>query len=276
MALTGYDSLTSSTLEAVLESIDEKAAVLRIKGEAEGSALGSQGKVSCEGTAQFNRVTHLIERLELTRNESRRPGPVEAGLDVRSTHTVSRRPVAAPPELGDEALREFSLDTGPQRQMLQLVSPDGKYNLVHDRRWHTYWDDPKLVVLKRIEKGQVVAQCNLAAGPPAGRGRHQDPARFRDDIRKSLKQRFVQFLGAGEVDGDPAGGFRYKVGVQGREGDLSVLWNYYLVASPEGDQLLATFTLAADDVKAFADQDAEIIGSLQWYAPAAEEPARKP
>ena len=87
---------------------------------------------------------------------------------------------------------------------------------------------------------------------------------FRDDIRRSLKEKFIQFLGAGEVDGNPAGGFRYKVGVQGREGDLGVLWDYYLIANPEGDQLLATFTLAAQNVKDFGDQDLEMIGSLEW------------
>ena len=86
-------------------------------------------------------------------------------------------------------------------------------------------------------------------GPVAGKGRHQDPVQFRDDIRRGLKQRFVQYVGAGEVEGDPAGGFRYKVGVQGREGDLGVIWYYYLIASPDGDQLLATFTLAQDHLK---------------------------
>ena len=109
--------------------------------------------------------------------------------------------------------------------------------------------------------------------PPWARGSIRTSDQFRDDIRRSLKERFVQFLGAGEVDGDPAGGFRYKVGVQGREGELGVLWNYYLIASPEGDQLLATFTLAEKDAKAFGDEDLEIIGSLQWTRPAT---ARKP
>ncbi len=276
LALTGYDSLKSSSLEATLESVDEKEALLRIRGEVEGSALGGPGKVTCDGTARFNRATNLIEQVELKRNESREAGPVEAGLDVRSTLTIRRRPSAEPTELSDEALKEFTLETGGPRRLLQLVSPDSKYNLLHDRRWHTYWDDPKLVVLKRIEDGRVVAQCNLAAGPPAGKGRHQDPARLRDDIKRSLKQRFGQFLGAGEVDGDPAGGYRYKIGVQGREGDLNVLWNYYLVASPEGDQLLATFTLAEQDARAFADQDVEIIGSFQWYAPSGDNPPSKP
>jgi hypothetical protein len=276
VSLTGYDLVKASTLEATLERLDEKEAILRIKGEVEGSVLGGPGKITCQGTAQFDRAAGMVTMLELNRTESRQPGPVEAGLDVRSTLTVRRMPSTLPQELTDTALKEFPLDTGQERQLLQLVSPDSKYNLLHDRQWHTYWDDPKLVVLKRIEKGQVVAQCNLAAGPPAGKGRHQDPNRFRDDIRTSLKQRFVQFLGAGEVEGDPAGGFRYKVGVQGREGELSVLWNYYLIASPQGDQLLATFTMAEEDAKTFLDQDLEIIGSLQWYAPPPDNSPPKP
>ena len=172
------------------------------------------------------------------------------------------------PELTDEALANLPLDTSPPRQLLQLVAPDGKYNLLHDRLWHTFWDDPRLVVLKRFDKGRVVAHCNLATGPSVGRGKHQDLSQFREDIKRSLKERFVQFLGAGEVDGDPLGGFRYKVGVQGREGDLGVFWDYFLVASPEGHQLLATFTLAQTDAEAFGDQDLELIGSLQWAQPA--------
>jgi hypothetical protein len=270
-ALSGYDELKSSTMEATLEQLDSRAARIRLKGEVKGSALGGAGTVRCEGSLEFDRTAGLVDRLEVNRVESRQPGPVEAGLDVKSTLTVIRRPARTVPELEDSALAGLKLDVSRQRQLLQLVSADGKYNLLHDRDWHTYWDDPKLIVLKRLHNGKVVAQCNLAAGPNAGEGRHQDLAQFRDDLRRSLKHRFGQFVGAGEVDGDPAGGFRYKVSVQGREGDLGVLWNYYLVASAEGDQLLATFTLAEEDAAAFGAQDLEMLGSLQWYnVPAAK------
>ena len=120
----------------------------------------------------------------------------------------------------------------------------------------------------------MIAQCNLMAAPPRRRGRHQDTGQFRDDIRRGLKDRFVQFLGAGEVGGDPAGGFRYKVGVQGRERDLGVVWYYYLIASPAGDQLLATFTFLEDHVKLFGGQDLDLIGSLRWLAAPQSEPSR--
>ena len=43
-----------------------------------------------------------------------------------------------------------------------------------------------------------------------------------------------------------------------------IVWYYFLIASPEGDQLLATYTLAEDHMQEFGEQDLLMIGSLQW------------
>jgi hypothetical protein len=263
-ALSEYDVLTANKLEASLESDDGTKARMRLRGHIQGSARGGAGKMSCEGFFTFERQSARIDRLDVNRAEIRQPGPVEAGLDIKSTLTVTRQAVARPPALSDAALAGISLETTPDRELLRLDSPGGKATLLHDRQWHMYWEDPKLIVLKRLDGAQVVAQCNLSLGPNAGKGRHQDTSQFRDDIRRALKHRFVQFLGAGEIDGNPDGGFRYKVGVQGREEKLGIIWYYYLAASAEGEQLLATFTLAEDHVKLFADSDQQMIGSLRW------------
>ncbi len=268
-SLSAYDTLTVNTLEATLEAVDAGAARVRLRGEVRGSVLGGGGTMACDGSYTFDRKAGRIDFLTLNRAETRRPGIVEEGLDVKSTLTVTRRPAETPAVLADDALARLSLESGPERERLVAFAPGGRYALEHDRDWHTYWDDPRLTVLKRVERGRLVAQCNLAAGPNAGRGRHQDPGQFRDDIRKGLGGRFGRVLGAGEVNGDPAGGFRYKVGVQGRQGDLGVLWYYYLIAGPEGDQVLATFTLAETQAQAFGDQDEALIASLRWLGPAA-------
>jgi hypothetical protein len=263
-ALSEYDSLTSNKLEATLESADAPKARIRLKGQIQGSARGGVGKMSCEGFLTFDLNAALVDHLDLNRVESRQAGPVEAGLDIKSTLTVTRQAADPPPELSETALAGIPLEITPERELLRLNTPSGKAAVLHDRHWHMFWEDPKLIVLKRLNGGQVIAQCNLMVGPDAGKGRHQDPIQFRDDIRRALKQRFVQFLGAGEIDGNPAGGFRYKVGVQGREGKLDIVWYYFLIASPEGEQLLATYTLAEDHVQVFGEQDLLMIGSLKW------------
>jgi hypothetical protein len=272
--LSGYEALAVNKLEATLEALDEATARVGLAGEIRGAVLGGEGTITCRGSLTFDRKEGRIARLTLDRAETRKPGPVEAGLDIKSTLTVERRGVETPAELADDALAGLALDPAPERKLLVLIAPGGQYTLIHDRDWHTFWDDLRLTVLKRLDRGEVIAQANLSIGPNAGKGRHQDLGQFRDDIRRALGARFVAFVGEGEVEGDPAGGFLYKVGVQGREGKVGILWNYFLAAGPEGDQLLATFTLIADQAKAFGTQDLQIMGTLRWRDP--PEPSAKP
>ena len=262
--LSAYDTIAGNTLEATLATLDDDTAVVRLAGEVKGSILGGEGSIAFNGSFTFDRKAGRIGRLSLERAEARRAGPVEAGLDVKSTLVVTRSDADVPPELLEDAVAKLPVVPEAGRALLVMNSPDGKYSITHDRDWHTYWDDPRLTVLRRVARGEIAAQCNLAVGPNAGKGRHQDLGQFRDDIRRGLGARFAGFLGAGEVDGDPAGGFRYKVGVQGRQGEVGIVWYYYLVASPGGDQLLATFTMAESQHKAFGDEDVRLIGSLRW------------
>jgi hypothetical protein len=272
-SLSGYDALASNRLEATLETLDDASATLKLTGEVRGAALGGEGAISFNGQAGFDRELGRFTRLNLSRREVRKAGPVEAGLEMTSTLTVDQRAAETPPELGDEVLSSVPTDASPARLLLLFEPPEGKYTLLHDRNWHLFWDDRRVAVLKRLDQGEVVAQCNLSVGPDAGKGRHQDPNQFRADIQRALGKRFGQILGAGEVEGPPNGGFRYRVAVAGFEGEVGILWYYYLLASPAGDQLVATFTLGQAQTKAFADQDAQLIGSLEWKDAATPEPA---
>ena len=267
--LSAYDSLKTNGLQATLTSVDDNRAVVQFKGVIRGNVLGAEGTMTCEGTYTFDRKASRISELTVDRSETRVAGPVEAGLDMKSKLTVNRADAPTPKELTDEVLDTFSTKPDPNRELLLLTLSEGKATLIHDRSWHTYWDDVRLTVLKRLEGNDVVAQCNLSTGPNAGKGRHQDIDQFRADIKKGLAGRFSQFLGAGELEAetDTAVGFRYKVGVQGKQGDLGVIWYYYLLAGPEGDQLLGTFTLAANRFQSFGDNDERLMGSIHWITP---------
>lgn len=268
-SLSGYDTLDDNALKATLTTLDGAKAVVRLEGAVRGSYLGGPGTINLNGSFTFDRRAGRIESLEVARTEIRRPGPVEAGLDIKSTLKVARRGVEVPSELSDANLSGVPTELDADRELLLFKSPDGKYQLVHDRDWHIDWDSEKQTILKRLDKGRFVAQCNLAAGPNAGAGRHEDPVRLRDDIKKAAGPRFVALVGEGVVDGAPAGGYRYKVTIQGREANTDVLWYYYLMAGPGGDQVLGIFTLGLDQRERFGDQDLRLIGSFEWLGSAA-------
>ena len=93
--------------------------------------------MTCDGVLTFDRRMGWIDRLELNRNESRRPGPIEAGLDVKSTMTMTR---AAEPAPGHpDRRRPVAISpwrSTPRSERLLQVAPDGKSFLLHDRHWH--------------------------------------------------------------------------------------------------------------------------------------------
>jgi hypothetical protein len=273
-SLSSYDALAVNRLEATLESADESTARIKLSGEVRGAALGGEGVIEFTGDFSFDRKLARVDQLTVSRTEKRKPGPVEAGLQIKSTLRVDRRSVRVPPELGDASVAALPSTRGEGGELLLFRSADGKYMLLHDRDWHMFADSVRQTVLKRLDHGELIAQCNLGVGPSAGKGRHQDPGQFRDDIRRALGPRFVRFLDAGEVQGPPDGVYRYRVAVEGKEGDVGVLWYYYLIASPEGEQLLATFTLGQAQAKQFAEQDLQLIGTLAWIEPEEGRPNR--
>ena len=167
-----------------------------------------------------------------------------------------------------KAFRRVVIDvpsTGPVQLCIRAPGPGTwALSLLHDRDWHIYWDDDRQAIFKRLDRGEMVAQCSLSAGPNAGKGRHQDLDQFKTDLKKALGDRFLRFVGEGEVEGAAAGNFRHKVSVQGKQGDSQVLWHYYLIAAPNGDQVIATFTLGLAQQAQFAEQDLRLIGTFEW------------
>ncbi len=184
-ALSAYDALATNSLKAKLESLDETTATIHLAGDVRGAVLGGEGTMTLDGTLRFDREAGRIERLTLTRNEQRQPGPVEAGLDLKSTLTVTRTAAEIPAELSDEVLKALPTELQPGLDLLRYSLPEGNFHLLHDRDWHLFWDSTRLAVLKWLDHGEVVAQCNMVIGPEAGKGRHQDPEQFREDVRGS-------------------------------------------------------------------------------------------
>ena len=262
--LSDYDTIDANGLEAKLDSLDPDRAECRVGGTIRGSTRGGEGVIAFTGQFTFDRKSKRISKMKLSRDETRTQGIVEWGLAVKSTITVERVACETPGSLSDDAMAALPREGDSSLERLLLESPDRKYSLEHDRDWHLTLETPRQVVLKRLEKGDLLAQCNIAVGPFAGKGRHQDPDGFREDVKKALGPRFGQIVGEGEVPGPSEDDYRYKVGAAGREGSLDVLWYYYLIASPAGDQLLATFTLDAASSDRFGNRDEVLIGALAW------------
>ena len=149
---------------------------------------------------------------------------------------------------------------------LAYTGPGGRYRLEHDRSWFAFSEDDRQAVLRRLDRGTVVAQCNLVAGPTVESGAHPKADRFRDDVREALGDRFDRVIDAGEVAAPP-GEYRYRLAIRGRQGAEPIVWYYYLVSAASGRQLVAIVTLRESEVERLGRDDQRMIGSLRWLDP---------
>lgn len=267
-ALAEFEVLAANALVATLKSVNDDQATLTLAGEVRGAARGAEGKVTVNGSLVFDRRTMAITQLTIDRVASIAAGPVDAALEMKSTTKLVRSiETDSPAELNDEAVKKLPAVTPSQADWLLYVSPEGRWMFQHDRDWVLFWEDRRQTVFKRVSHGELVAQCNLAQAPKAPPGRHQDVEQLKADIRRALGSRFLRVLTEGEVAGGPAAGFHFKYAAQGREQDRGVLWLYHLLASPEGEQVLVTFTLGDDRARELGGNDDLTLATFQWVGP---------
>ena len=86
----------------------------------------------------------------------------------------------------------------PQEYLpLALESAAGQFTVQCDRRWHQMNDDPKLLGLRFVDRGDLVAQCNVAVVDKAEPGKHIDLSKFQQEIQQKLGDNFGQFVANG-------------------------------------------------------------------------------
>ena len=221
----------------------------------------------------FDRRANLVTGMTLQRAEVRKPGQVEAGLDLKGdAHRRAHPPADVPAELTDAALEGLDLNAPAGLKLLELKGTGGRYALLHDRDWHLFWDDARRTVLKRLDRGELGR-----AGQFRGRSRGGVPVGIRTPrssekmSRRPSATASSPFWGPGRSTATTAV-TPTSWSFRDARGDHDILWYYYLLAGPEGNQLLVTFTMNGTDKARFGDEDARLLGSLRW-TPAAKERA---
>ena len=91
------------------------------------------------------------------------------------------------PELADAALAELhSKET--EQSLFEYQAPGG-WGFQYDRRWHMMLDKPDSLALRLIERGDLLAQCNVSQLAQGRAWQTRQPDRFQEDVQKAPGQR---------------------------------------------------------------------------------------
>ena len=265
-ALFNLPKLTENAVDAKLESVDASTAKFTLAGHVSGIASGAQSTRTIVGELIFDRTHSAISQMTLSHSEERDAGPLGHGLRVKATYSFRRDFDGAIVHLNDSALEELPLKSNPATEQLVFAQPDGKYHFYFQRGWFVTLSNPQALVLRLVENGDFLSECHVLTAPTVSAGTHMKPEDFRTQVQQALGNQFQQFVQEGEVPA-PRGYWIYRLSVAGSSGQRPVIWNYHLIAGPQGQQLVFIFRVGADQIDEFGVRDLALVSTLEFEAP---------
>lgn len=272
-ALLGLDAVSQSNVECELTEVTGPRAKLELAGRVLGAIGGVGTEIEVKGKYRYDFDIHRVTGLGLLVKEQRSIGHVTTGLDVVAKLQLALGPAEDNRHLADQKLAQLTLSPRPETLLLQCESPTKKFTIGHARDWHLMTDSGELLALRLVDRGELVAQCNVSALPDVRPDNPPSLAKFQQDLRRSLDKSFGNFVEASESVN--SAGYRVlRVIVEGQISDLPLRWHYYLVTDQAGHAAVVAFTVETELVPRLGDADGELVASLQFTAePAVKTPA---
>ena len=255
--------------------VQNDVAEITIDGPLSGATKGVATQIELKGKLTFDFKRGMTNGLVLAIKEDRGLGYADPGLDVVAKLKLAIVPLPESKLLTGEVISNARLPQSDEPPPLEYFSKDKGYRFLHDRRWHVVGDTRELVVMRFVNRGDLVAQCNVM---PATKSLDKpiELDQFQADVQKALGQMFGRFENAAESS-TPSGLRMLRVIAAGTAEKLPIQWRYYTIHDKTGRAISLVFTLEAPLAEQFKDQDKPIVESVEFAEPSVAEtkPATK-
>jgi hypothetical protein len=262
-ALCGFDGLVSHDLVCKLESVKDNLATISLGGTAAGIELGASVKLKVIATVRFDLEAHRVVAVEWKQQDERDQGPVSPALAATVTVSLERTPEKEWTELNDLILTVVPQERNPAMTRLYYEDAKGRFTLRHARDWHLVARTDQHLVLRLLDQGDFVAQMTLTWWRKAEAGQHMTPEDFKDAMADvpGWEQSDVLKEECREMKTDK-GYWAYRLAATGKLNGLETLQYFYLIASPQGEQVVATFTLAPNRTTKLGTRDLDLVHGI--------------
>ncbi len=260
-ALIGLDAVSFSDVECVLGGVNEGIADLAAAGSVSGAAGGVSTEIELKAKYRFHLQQKRISYFALLIKEKRAIGHIGPGLDTVAKVLMVIHPLDKSQQLTSAAAEKAARSPALAEAPLRYTAPGGQFRFDFDRRWYVTGEEPKLTVMRLLDRGELVAQCNISA-MPSGQKTLPSLAEFQRDVQRSLGDKFGQFVSAAE-DKTERGYQLLRVVANGTVAQLPIQWIYYLVSDDQGRRVSLAFTMEQELVERFAHADRTLVRQLE-------------
>lgn len=262
-ALLGLDKIADCDVKSKLETLSDTSAMMTMEGRVEGAVEGVTTRMEIKAKYRFIRKTGRIDWFGMLVKEDRDIGHVNTGVELVARVQVQIKPDAACAQLTEKSLAGLLLEPSEEMSRLVFRSKTGGWEFYHDRRWIVTADERSHAVLRLVDRGELIAQCNVTNLAEVKPGKQVTLEEFQEDVKEALGESFGGFENASQQPG----GDNYRVlrvVAGGESSQLPIQWIYYLIANEQGRQVALTFTVEKTHSERLANADRALAETLRF------------
>jgi hypothetical protein len=268
-ALCHFDGLTGQDLECRLELVTDDLARILIKGTATGIDCGASVKTTVRADCEFDRKARRLTSVKWKETDERDQGPASPAMTFSMTVNMVRTPSDPVPQLHDYALTAVPEGPAPPGSMTALgySDPKKRFAIRYARAWQLVAHTDDFVVLRLLDRGDFVAQATITPLRRAAAGKSLSDEEFKELVNATPgwepeAEAKVEEIASPEKKGSSGDSIIKRLTVQGKLDGLSTTQYCYLVASPEGEQLVVSFTMTPEHVPALDTRDLALVRGI--------------
>lgn len=254
-AVFNLDAINQQQVTGTLKEVTDGVALVELAGKLSGAAGGVSSDIEFKAKLNVNVEQQAITWLAASIRENRAVGHARPGFETVTKLRLLTENCDVPPELNDQALAQLPRQDDAASQLLELVSEKGGYSMLHDRRWRRMTDRHDVAVLRMVDQGDLIAQCNISVLPALPKGQQLTLEGFQQDIGRGLGKSFEQFVEATQQLSDDKTLAISRVVAVGKVQDIPIQWIHYYLADNQGRRASIVFTLEQKLVERFGTAD---------------------
>ncbi len=143
------------------------------------------------------------------------------------------------------------------------VPHPGDSACLYDPRWRITRDEADSVAMRLIDRGALVAQCNVSVLSKVKLTESISLESFQKEVQQSLGKNFAAFEHAAERE-HPAGYRMLHTVAHGAVSDLPIVWHYYLLIDKQGRRAALSFTMEGRLLERFGEADRLILNEFRF------------
>jgi hypothetical protein len=269
--LFGLDLVTQHDVTLTLSEVKDNLAVISLQGKVAGAIGGVTTEIELTGKLNFDLAQRAVTWLALGYKENRAIGHAQPGFEIAGKLRLVAAPIRAAAEVNDQSLANLPIKATSSSTLIDFNAESAGYALLHDRRWNVMVDRHDVTILRMVDRGDLIAQCNISRLPQLAAGAQLTLDAFQEDVKKTLGMSFGQIV---EATLEAEGAHRtLRVIVSGQTAEIPIQWTYYHLSDEAGNRAAFVFTIEGSLVEKFAQIDRELIAAFRFTAGRQPTPA---